>query len=74
VDNFYISHSEKNFLGDAGEGKRRVVHYRYTQIRITRISIQELVTKATLKIAIAMPLGSLKTRLKAVLLAILVYP
>ena len=30
MDNFDISHSEKNFLGDAGEGKRRVVHYRGT--------------------------------------------
>lgn len=30
MDNFYISHSENNFLGDAGEGKRRVVHYRGT--------------------------------------------
>jgi hypothetical protein len=27
VDNFDISHSEKDFLGAAGEGKRRVVHY-----------------------------------------------
>ena len=27
MDNFYISHSEKDFLGGGGEGKRRVVHY-----------------------------------------------
>jgi hypothetical protein len=43
-------------------------------MKITLIRIQEFVTKATLKIVMAMPLGSLKTRLKAVLLAILVYP
>jgi len=30
VDNFDISHSEKDFLGGGGEGKRRVVHYRGT--------------------------------------------
>jgi len=30
VDNFYISHSEKYFLGGAGGGERRVVHYRGT--------------------------------------------
>jgi hypothetical protein len=30
VDNFYISHSEKDFLGGGGEGKRRVVLYRGT--------------------------------------------
>jgi len=27
VDNFYISHSEKYFLGGAGGGDGRVVHY-----------------------------------------------
>jgi hypothetical protein len=32
VDNFYISHSEKDFLGGGGEGKRRVVHYRGTVV------------------------------------------
>jgi hypothetical protein len=30
VDNFDISHSEKDFLGGGGEGKRRVVLYRGT--------------------------------------------
>ena len=30
MDNFYISHSEKDFLGGAGGGERRVVHYRGT--------------------------------------------
>jgi len=30
VDNFYISHSEKDFWAAAGEGERRVVHYRGT--------------------------------------------
>jgi hypothetical protein len=30
VDNFYISHSEKDFSGGAGGGKGRVVHYRGT--------------------------------------------
>ena len=30
MDNFYILHSEKDFLGGAGEGERRVVHYRGT--------------------------------------------
>ena len=27
MDNFYISHSEKYFLGGAGGGEGRVVHY-----------------------------------------------
>ena len=30
MDNFDISHSEKDFLGGAGEGERRVVLYRGT--------------------------------------------
>lgn len=71
MDNFDISHSEKDFLGGGWRGREAggallgdlimILHY-------------QLVTKATLKIVIAMPLGSLKTRFIAVLLAILVYP
>ena len=30
MDNFYISQSEKDFLGGAGGGERRVVLYRGT--------------------------------------------
>ena len=30
MDNFYISHSEKDFLGGGGEGERRVVLFRGT--------------------------------------------
>jgi hypothetical protein len=82
VDNFYISHSEKDFLGGGGEGERRWVHYRGTlssQCGLDYIvngidSHSIILNKTTLIFNLSIPIGSLKTRFKAILLAILIYP